>query len=258
MLVSLILATAGCDGSNSQAQSGCTVATLRGAYLYALDGFTIGGDMASQRAPFAQAGRELFRGDGTMSGIGTANFNGTLFHLTYAGTYTVEPDCTGTVTFSDNEGVVSHYDIAIEDEGAEFGFVQTDPNIVTAGFERRRTTSEEQCSLATLNGNYVYAGDGFDLAEAGSTQRTPFATAGRETYAGDGTLSGIDTTSTNGVAARTNYTATYTVKSDCSGTYAYDNDPNNPYELFTDPSGSEFAYVATSSKRVAAGFERRR
>jgi len=155
-------------------------------------------------------------------------------------------------------GVVSHYDIAIENGGAEFGFIQTDPNVVTANFERRRTTSQTRCSLATLKGNYVYAGDGFDVAGAESTQRTPFATAGREVYAGDGTLSGIDTTSSNGVVARSTYTSTYTVDADCSGTYAYSSDPSNPYELFIDPSGAEFAYVATSANRVAAGYERRR
>ena len=258
ILASLLLAVAGCDGGTSEAQSGCSVGTLRGAYIYALDGFTIAGEMASQRTPFAQAGREIFKGDGTMSGVGTANFNGTVVRVTYTGTYTVEPDCTGAVTFTDGAGVVSHYDIAIENGGAEFGFIQTDPNVVTANFERRRTTSQARCSLATLKGNYVYAGDGFDVAGAGSTQRTPFATAGREVYAGDGTLSGIDTTSSNGVVARTTYTSTYTVDADCSGTYAYSSDPSNPYELFIDPSGAEFAYVATSANRVAAGYERRR
>jgi hypothetical protein len=258
ILAGVLLTTAGCDGGHSDAQSGCSVATLRGAYLYAQDGFTIAGETASQRTPFAQAGREIFNGDGTMSGVATANFNGGVVRVTYTGTYTVEADCTGAVTFTDGDGVVSHYDIAIEDGGAEFGFVQTDANVVTAAFERRRTASQGACSLVTLKGNYVYAGDGFDVAGAGSTDRTPFATAGREVYAGNGTLSGIDTTSTNGVAARTTYTATYTVNADCSGTYAYDSDPTNPYELFVDPSGAEFAYVAAGANRVAAGYERRR
>jgi hypothetical protein len=231
---------------------------LHGAYIYAQDGFTISGATASQRTPFAQAGREIFKGDGTMSGIATANFNGAVVRVTYTGTYSVDADCTGSVTFTDNEGVVSHYDIAVEDGGTEFGFVQTDDGVVTAAFERRRSASQADCSLTTLKGNYVYAGDGFDVAGAGSTDRTPFATAGREVYTGNGTLSGIDTTSTNGVAAHSSYTAHYAVDADCRATYTYDNDPNNPYELFVDSSGAEFAYVATGANRVAAGYERRR
>ena len=255
--VSLVF-VAGCGGSGSHAQSGCSVATLRGAYIYAQDGFVIAGATASDRTPFAQAGREIFKGDGTMSGVATENFNGSVSHVTYAGTYTVGPDCTGTVTFTDDNQVVSHYDIAVEDGGAEFGFVQTDANIVTAAFERRRTASQGPCSLATLNGNYVYAGDGFDVAGDGSTQRTPFATAGREVYSGTGTISGIDTTSTNGVAVHSTYASHYTLDADCAATYTYATDPTNPYELYVDPSGVEFAYVATGAFRVAAGYERRR
>ena len=258
-LVAGILALGGCGGSGSHAATGCSVGSLRGAYIYAQDGFTISGNTASQRTPFAQAGREMFNGDGTMSGAATANFNGTVTRVTYAGTYDVAPDCTGTVTFTDNTSVVSHYDIAVEDGGAEFGFIQTDANIVTAAFERRRTAGSGSCSTATLKGNYVYAGDGFDLAAAGSTDRTPFATAGHEVYGGDGTVSGIDTTSTNGVAAHTTYTASYALDADCAATYTYDADPQtNPYELYVDSSGAEFAYVATGATRVAAGYERRR
>ncbi|MEO8602096.1 MAG: hypothetical protein ABI629_05925 [bacterium] len=256
-MLAAVLFASGCDGGSSTAQSGCSVRSLQGAYIYALDGFSISGDTGSQRTPFAQSGRELFKGDGTMSGVGVGNFNGNVVHVAYTGTYTVAADCSGAVTFTDAAAAVSHYDIALQDDGAAFGFVQTDPNVVTAAFERRRTTSDKPCSQATLKGNYVYAGDGFVIAGGGSTQRMPFATAGREVYGGDGTISGNDTTSTNGVVERTAYTATYTVNADCSATYVYDNDPTNPYALFLDPSGREFAYVATAATRVAAGYERR-
>lgn len=257
-LAGVLLASSGCESGSSEAQTGCSIASLKGVYIYAQDGFTVAGEMASQRAPFAQSGREVFNGDGTMSGIATGNFNGAVARLTYSGTNTIDADCSGAVVFTDTDGVVSHYDIALEDGGAEFGFVQTDANVVTAAFERRRTSSDQACSQATLKGNYVYAGDGFVVAGGGSTQRSPFATAGREVYGGDGTITGSDTTSTNGVVERSRYTATYTVSADCTATYAYDDDPDNPYELFLDPSGEEFAYVATAPNRVAAGYERRR
>ena len=254
----LLLAAAGCGGSASTAQSGCSLGTLRGAYIYAQDGFIIAGDTAAERTPFAQAGRELFNGDGTMSGMATENLAGVAGRITYTGTYIVQPDCTGSVTFTDSNSAVSHYDIAIENGGAEFGFVQTDANVVTAAFERRRTASRAPCSQLTLKGNYVYAGDGFDLPAPGSTDRTPFATAGREVYSGTGAISGIDTTSSNGVAVHSTYSSHYTLDADCLAAYTYNTDPTNPYDLYVDPSGAEFAYVATGAKRVAAGYERRR
>src|SRR6266705_914154 len=122
----------------AEAKSGCSVASLNGHYIYAQDGFTIQGQTANDRIPFAQVGREHFAGEGHMSGIYSASFNGGIVRGTYAGTYTMNSDCTGTVTFTDNLNQTFHYDIYIRDDGAEFVFVQTDPNVVTAAYERRR------------------------------------------------------------------------------------------------------------------------
>jgi hypothetical protein len=111
---------------------------LRGIYVYAQDGFDIMGDTAAQRTPFAQAGKEFFDGNGKMSGSFTASQNGKIVRGTYSGTYTVNSDCSGTVTFTDNTGKTFHYDIFVEVGGTEFSFIQTDAGVVTAGFERRQ------------------------------------------------------------------------------------------------------------------------
>ena len=120
------------------AQNECTLETLKGNYMYAQDGFNIAGTTAAERTPFAQSGREIFDGMGTMSGVSTASLNGTIVRSTYAGSYTVNSDCTGMVTFTDNFGQVFNYDIFIEDGGKEFVFIQTDAGAATAAYERRR------------------------------------------------------------------------------------------------------------------------
>src|SRR6185369_17002794 len=87
-------------GSESpvQAESKCTLSTLKGTYIYALDGFLIQGD--TQRTPFAQSGQETYDGHGVLTiGAASASLNGTIVRSTYAGSYTVNPDCSGTVTF---------------------------------------------------------------------------------------------------------------------------------------------------------------
>lgn len=116
----------------------CTVKTLKGSYVYAQDGFNIQGDTAAQRTPFAQAGREFYDSKGKMSGIATASLNGTIVHITYSGTYTINSDCTGTVTFTDNLSQTFHYDVFIGEDKREFVFLQTDAGVVSAGFERRK------------------------------------------------------------------------------------------------------------------------
>jgi len=115
----------------------CSVATLKGDYLYAQDGIILG-NVAAKNQFFAQAGRENFDGSGGMSGIYSGNFNGTIVRGSYSGTYTMKADCSGTVTFTDNLKQVYHYDVFATQGGGEFVFVQTDPNSITSAYERRR------------------------------------------------------------------------------------------------------------------------
>ena len=139
-LLTLAVAAVGlgiADVGMSGAGEGCGPRTLKGSYVYALSGFKTGGETAAQRTPFGQAGREMFNGDGTMSGVGTASFNGKTARTTYKGTYTMNADCSGTVTFTDNQGQASNYDIFADHGGASFTYVQTDAAIVSAGWERR-------------------------------------------------------------------------------------------------------------------------
>jgi hypothetical protein len=115
----------------------CSVATMKGSYLYAQDGIILG-KLADKNQPLAQAGREHFDGKGGMSGIYSGNFNGVITRGSYKGTYTMNSNCSGTVTFEDNQKNVSHYDIYATQNGNEFVFVQTDSSSITAAYERRR------------------------------------------------------------------------------------------------------------------------
>ncbi|ATB42191.1 hypothetical protein CYFUS_007668 [Cystobacter fuscus] len=116
--------------TNSQ----CKPRTLKGNYAYASDGYTLSG---TERVPFSQAGHDFFQGDGTLTGAVTVNVQGELFRLTYSGTYTLEPDCRGTMTVIDNLGVTAHFDIFVTKNGSELSFLQTDAGNVTSGFEVR-------------------------------------------------------------------------------------------------------------------------
>ena len=115
----------------------CSLATLKGDYLYAQDGIILG-NAAAKNQFFAQAGREHFDGKGGMSGIYSGNFNGTIVRGSYSGTFTMKADCSGTVTFADNLKQVYNYDVFATQGGGEFVFVQTDPNSITSAYERRR------------------------------------------------------------------------------------------------------------------------
>jgi hypothetical protein len=86
--------------SRAAADRVCSVGMLRGSYLWAFDGYqNAGGDLI----PTAVMQGLRFNGDGTtLNTFGTVNIGGTIiFDVTGAvGTYTVAPDCTGTLSIT--------------------------------------------------------------------------------------------------------------------------------------------------------------
>jgi hypothetical protein len=141
MLTLLALITSEIAAASLPASAGdqCSLATMKGSYLYAQDGILLG-KSTDKNQPFAQAGREHFDGKGGMPGIYSGNFNGIIARGSYKGTYKMNSNCSGTVTFEDNQKNVSHYDIYATQNGNEFVFVQTDSSSITAAYERRRVT----------------------------------------------------------------------------------------------------------------------
>jgi hypothetical protein len=113
----------------------CSLQTLKGTYVYHCAGVYL---VNGQPVHFAFAGKDEYNGDGTMSGVYSLSDNGTLsHHVSYSGTYTVNPDCTGAFTTTDENGVVVHADLYFERDGEEVRFILTDPGVVDAGVERR-------------------------------------------------------------------------------------------------------------------------
>ena len=119
--------------------------------------------------------------------------------------------------------------------------------------DRMPERTPETCSLATLRGDYIFAQDGIDNGK-------PIAASGREIYDGNGHAKGVSTISVNGVIKRGPYTATYTMKSDCSGTLTITDSEKkvHHYDVFTIPSGDEATWVQTDAWMVSAGWQRRR
>jgi hypothetical protein len=124
-------------GAAKESETQCSLSTLNGRYVFALDGFQIVG---SDRVPFAFAGFSVFNGRGHVQGVFSQSVNGKITsHIHFTGTYTVSPNCI--VTETDNAaGVTFHFDEFTTPDGRLLTFVQTDPGIVTSGVETRETS----------------------------------------------------------------------------------------------------------------------
>jgi hypothetical protein len=119
---------------NASSRAKCSVATLKGTYLFAQNGVRI---KNNDQRPFALAGYDVFDGQGEVKGHASANFNGKITRSKepLPGRYTLKADCTGTLTFRDG----TRYDIFIAPDGSMFTFVHTNPELVSASFEQRGT-----------------------------------------------------------------------------------------------------------------------
>jgi len=84
-------------GADNAAQV-CSVGTLKGLYIWTFDGYA---DLGGTLVPKAVMQGTRFNGDGTtFNEFGTVNIGGTIIIDVTGpgGTYTVAPDCTGTIS----------------------------------------------------------------------------------------------------------------------------------------------------------------
>jgi len=74
----------------------CSNATLKGTFAFTSTGFITAPPALA--GPFAIVGAQTFDGNGTLTAAATVSQNGNIIPVSIAGTYAVNPDCTGTLT----------------------------------------------------------------------------------------------------------------------------------------------------------------
>ncbi len=116
--------------------TGCSNATLKGLYMFAQSGYTT---VSGSLVPQGVTGKAIFYGNGKFDSLATISIGGTIIPDDAApGTYTVNSDCTGTVTVIMTLPTPDvHLDIFVAPDGNEFFTIQTDAGNVLSGTERR-------------------------------------------------------------------------------------------------------------------------
>jgi hypothetical protein len=126
----------------------CSNATLKGTFVHTATGFvTSPGSVAS---PFAAVSTITYDGNGAFTETGILSLNGNIVPaqtdpavaqtVTGPGTYTVNPDCTGTYTVQiPSLGLTAHGFFVIADGGNEFQLIETDPGTIVVGVVRRQS-----------------------------------------------------------------------------------------------------------------------
>jgi hypothetical protein len=131
-------------GTAARAQVGqehsCTNSSLSGSFRYTSVGTLIG----PEAGPFVQVGRQTFDGRGNTNATATTSVNGDSFSVTINGTYSVNPDCTGSMTLNVSPvGLTVHADFVITSSGAEFRAMVTDSGSAVTVAGKKQFRSEE-------------------------------------------------------------------------------------------------------------------
>jgi hypothetical protein len=119
------------EQANTKAKE-CSKATLSGSFGYSSTGTLLDSYVPAPYAgPFGEVGRQTFDGKGNTSAKATTSSIGNIAPVTVEGTYTVNSDCTGSMTLnvSPFDSVV-HADFVIDEDGAQLRAIGTDSGLI--------------------------------------------------------------------------------------------------------------------------------
>ena len=126
------------DDDKDRSPRHCSTETLEGCYATNISGSIVSNAPATLIGPVADVGVLTFDGDGNVSQVSTSSLNGTInqnVHL--MGTYTVNPDCTGSYTLQLPFGPATS-NFVIDNDGREIQIINVTNGRVLSGFARKQ------------------------------------------------------------------------------------------------------------------------
>ncbi len=196
-------------------QSACSNSTLSGAYFYLLNGSMA---VSGSTYAYAELGRILADGRGGVTGQGKTGFGGTLVPFSLSGTYTVEANCTGTMTYSvSNQFGTTPATITFQvvDGGHSLLAAYSSSGGVLIGRAYRAANADgAQCSVGTLGGGYGYLLSGVVWQSGGAYY---YSDAGQVVADSNGGITVQGFANTGSGAVSSSGTGTYSIASDCTG-----------------------------------------
>jgi hypothetical protein len=123
---------------------GCSVASLSGAYAVSRQGTLLTSVLGLPApSPWGEVARVSFDGAGSFSGTATVNIGGVVLNsIPLTGTYTVDSDCTGTITVHPNVPVTITEAIVVIGGGQQYIATDTESIAVVQGRGERLATEQ--------------------------------------------------------------------------------------------------------------------
>ena len=230
-----------------QAQTSCSSSSLNGTYFYMLSGtVATNGGLA-----YAELGKLVADGNGGVSGRSTTSVGGSIASYSLSGTYSVQGNCTGTVTLSVNSQFTETITFQIVDGGQSAVVAFSSSGAVVGGRAYRAVNGgASQCGNASLTGAYGYLLSGLVSRQNGTFL---YSDAGQVVSNGNGGMATISVANLGAGASQVSGIGTYSVATDCSGTAQVTNQNGTANYIFAVVEGGNVLFLENDSGTAVGG-----
>jgi len=120
--------------TRAEAQGACNLETLKGRYVFTGRGFI---EAVQPGIPRVHYGFFEFDGAGKLTGKQSSSRGGKIGRENLQGTYTMEADCTGTITLGGIVGAATHWDVYLTEDRKRGHMMRMDEgNMAVRSFEK--------------------------------------------------------------------------------------------------------------------------
>jgi hypothetical protein len=186
------------------AHAACSNASVKGVY-----GITSVGLNGSLQ-PASSVDQITVDGAGNITGSSTKSIDGSIVTFTFTGVYSIAANCTGSATFTNQDGEIEHDNIFLNNGNTGAFLIQTDSNHVQSSIAVAQGTAT--CTNLGVKRAYSFEATGTVIGVG------QVAVGGRLTLNGTGSIIGTETLSLDGVIhSSVPVSGTYQINSDCTG-----------------------------------------
>lgn len=182
----------------------CSNASIKGVYGILSSGLN------GSLQPAATVNRVVVDRAGNAAGYATKSIDGTIVTYNFTGTYQISKNCTGTSTWTNQDGEIEHDNFYLNN-GKEGAFlIQTDANHVQSSFAVAQGTA----TCTDLGVKHTYSMELTGIVNSVGQ----VAMGGQLILNGAGSVTGTATLSLNGsIVNSVPVSGTYQINSDCTG-----------------------------------------
>lgn len=175
--------------------------------------------------PTVRAGRVEVDGKGKAAIKAVVSIGGLVLQEDYGGNYTINPDCTASVTLLvPFPGVPApipfRFTGVLSDNGQQQDIILVDPPGTTVRITLRKQR-KARCSVTDLSGTYTVNMSGYSLFQVGLPPNSEFARVGKIEFDGKGGFTAATRASRGGGLVSEDLAGTYEVASDCTFSMSY-------------------------------------